>query len=84
MITRASVPSDRQSPAHVEEVFLALRRTEPSIGPLWNGAGIDGRRVAALLDTELEGWTTESAAGLQELTWQGAKIRLWVGCRLRL
>lgn len=75
MITRATVPSDGSSPPHVDEVFFALKRIEPEIGPLWNGAGIDGRQVAALLDAELVGWTTEGAAGFQELTWQGAKIR---------
>lgn len=75
MITRASVPSEQPSPSHVEEVFLALQRIEPDIGPLWNGAGIDGRRVAALLDAELTGWSTEGVAGLQEMTWEGSKIR---------
>lgn len=75
MISQATIPSDRPSPPHVEEVFLALKRIEPEIGPLWNGAGIDGRRVAALLDVELSGWSTEGVAGRQELTWQGAKIR---------
>lgn len=75
MITRASVPSERPSPSHVEEVFLAMRRIESDSGPLWKGAGIDGRRVAALLDAELAGWSTEGAAGFQELTWEGAKIR---------
>lgn len=53
MITRASVPSERPGPSHVEEVFLALRRIESDIGRLWNGASIDGRRPSSVLIRDL-------------------------------
>ncbi len=74
MITREVIPA-RAIPAHIDEVGAALARLEPQIAHLWDGHGIDGRRVAALLRDELPNWQCERRGSIQELTWEGAPIR---------
>ena len=75
MITTMVIPAGGPIALHVAEVGSALGRLEPSIASLWNGNGIDGRRVAALLKGELPSWESERAGSMQKLTWQGAPVR---------
>ncbi len=74
MITRVSIPEGRAPPEHVDEVARALQALEPQIEQLWQGNGIDGRRVAALLRDALPAWQHEQSGARQELTWKGAAI----------
>lgn len=74
-IAASTVPSGRPVPAHVLAVEAALTRVEVEVDLLWRGAGIDGRKVAALLSSQLTGWAFERAGSMQELSWGGAQIQ---------
>jgi hypothetical protein len=62
-------------PPHVAEVETALSDLHGQIQRLWNGNGIDGRKVARLLVDALPSWNLEQAGSRQALTWDGAKIK---------
>lgn len=75
MISAATVPPGRLTPPHVAEVNAALTNLHGAIQNLWAGDGIDGRKVARLLDDHLPSWNLERIGSRQALTWDTAGIR---------